>query len=49
MAALSRAASLRAAPPVWERMQRNAMQTDVSWNRSGSHYARLYRDTVANR
>ncbi len=47
-AALSRAASLINQPRVWERMQRNAMQTDVSWNRSGSHYARLYRDSVAN-
>lgn len=49
VAALSRAAALIGQPPVWERMQRNAMRTDVSWNRSGSHYARLYRESVASR
>jgi starch synthase len=47
--ALGRAADLFARPPVWERMQRNAMNTDVSWARSGSQYAHLYRDTIGVR
>jgi starch synthase len=41
--ALVRASVLFAQRPIWERMQRNAMNTDVSWTRSGSQYARLYR------
>jgi starch synthase len=44
--ALTRAAQLFAQRDTWERMQRNAMLTDVSWNRSGVQYARLYREAI---
>jgi starch synthase len=27
----------------WERLQRNGMETDVSWSRPAKHYADLYR------
>jgi starch synthase len=45
--ALVRTAALFAQPAIWERMQRNAMRTDVSWHRSGSQYARLYREALS--
>lgn len=45
--ALARAAALFGQPRAWEAMQRNGMTTDVSWNRSGSQYARLYREAIA--
>jgi starch synthase len=48
-AAINRAAQLFAQPAVWQRMQRNAMAADVSWDRSGTQYARLYRDALASR
>ncbi len=44
--AITRALAIFAQPRAWERMQRNAMSADVSWNRSGSQYARLYRDAL---
>lgn len=47
--AVFRAAELYRLPPTWQRMQRNAMQADVSWDRSGREYARLYRDVLAAR
>lgn len=47
--AILRAAMLFAQPEVWQRMQHNGMNTDVSWNRSGSQYARLYRDALGSR
>ena len=31
-------------PDVWRRLQRNAMQTDVSWRRPAARYAALYRE-----
>jgi len=41
--ALHRAAALWAQPEVWARLQRNAMQADVSWRRPAAQYAALYR------
>lgn len=41
---LVRAARLFAGAKTWQRMQRNAMAADVSWDRSGREYARLYRE-----
>jgi starch synthase len=47
--AIARAAALFARPKAWQRMQHNGMNTDVSWRRSGSQYARLYRQTLESR
>jgi starch synthase len=47
--AIVRAAALFAQPKVWQQMQQNGMKTDVSWSRSGSQYARLYREALASR
>jgi starch synthase len=47
--AIARAAALFARPKAWQRMQHNGMNTDVSWGRSGSQYARLYRQTLESR
>jgi starch synthase len=47
--AVARAAALFGVPQIWQRMQRNAMNTDVSWHRSGREYARLYRHIQATR
>jgi starch synthase len=44
-----RAEALFAQPKVWQRMQQNGMRTDVSWSRSGSQYARLYREALGSR
>jgi starch synthase len=41
--ALDRVERLWQDPPTWQRMQRNGMQTDVSWRRSAARYAALYR------
>ncbi len=48
-ASLVRAATLFTQREIWTTMQRNAMQTDVSWQRSGRQYAQLYRDAIAQR
>ncbi len=45
-AAVGRAATLFSDRPTWQRMQLNAMHADVSWNRSGRQYARLYRELL---
>jgi starch synthase len=34
---------------LWRRLQRNAMQVDVSWRRPAAHYTALYRELVARR
>jgi starch synthase len=34
-------------PPLWRRLQANAMATDVSWNNSAEKYVRLYRGAMA--
>jgi starch synthase len=48
-ASLVRASTLFAQREVWETIQRNAMRTDVSWQRSGREYARLFRDALTRR
>ncbi|MDF2996591.1 MAG: glycogen synthase GlgA [Xanthobacteraceae bacterium] len=48
-AALRRTGALWAEPPVWRKIQRNAMATDVSWRLPAAQYAKLFRDLVAER
>ena len=43
-AAILRALAVWRQPDVWRRLQRNAMQTDVSWRRPAARYAALYRE-----
>jgi starch synthase len=43
-AAILRALSVWRQPDVWRQLQRNAMQTDVSWRRPAARYAALYRE-----
>jgi starch synthase len=43
-AAILRALAVWRQPDVWRRLQRNAMQTDVSWRRPAAQYAALYRE-----
>jgi starch synthase len=45
--ALARAAALHGDPATWTTLQRNGMQTDVSWRRPARQYAELYRDILA--
>ncbi len=47
--ALRRAAALYRDKPLWRRMQRNGMSTDVSWRNPARHYAGLYRNVMAHR
>ena len=47
--AIERSAALWRDPEMWNRMRRNAMRADVSWRRPAGHYARLYRDLIAER
>jgi starch synthase len=42
--ALARTAALFAEKPVWQRLRKNAMATDVSWTHPARRYAALYRD-----
>jgi starch synthase len=35
-------------PPLWQRLQANAMATDVSWANSAEKYVRLYRAAIVN-
>lgn len=44
--ALRRTAALWADRDAWERLQRNAMASDVSWDASAKLYASMYRDLV---
>jgi starch synthase len=44
--ALHRTAALWSSPATWSRLQRNAMQTDVSWRRPAAQYAALYKSLV---
>ncbi len=44
--ALNRAAGLWSRREIWSRLQRNAMQTDVSWRRPAAQYAALYKSLV---
>ena len=43
-AAILRALSVWRQPEIWRRLQRNAMQTDVSWRYPAARYAALYRE-----
>jgi starch synthase len=43
---LHRAAALWSDHQTWSRLQRNAMQTDVSWRRPAAHYAALYKSLI---
>ena len=36
-------------PDAWQRMQRRAMQKDVSWENSAHQYVDLYRNAIINR
>jgi starch synthase len=45
-AVILRAVSVWRQPDLWRRLQRNAMQTDVSWHRPAGRYAALYRELV---
>jgi starch synthase len=45
-AAISRANALYYQPDQWRRLQRNGMQCDFSWSRSGKAYADLYTQLV---
>ncbi len=48
-AALERTAQLWRQPALWQRLQHNAMRSDVSWRRPAAHYAALYRELLAER
>lgn len=48
-AALYRTADLWRDRAYWQTMQRNAMNTDVSWRRPAAAYAALYRSLIAGR
>lgn len=47
--ALHRVARLWRQPDVWQKLQVNAMRTDVSWRRPAAEYAALYREVAAGR
>jgi starch synthase len=47
--ALRRLLALWRNQPVWQRLQRNAMATDVSWRGPAAHYAALYQSLVDGR
>ena len=47
--AIRRALALFRDKPAWRRIQANGMATDVSWQEPARHYARLYRDLIAER
>ena len=44
IAALHRAVSLHANPPLWASLQKQGMRSDFSWTASGARYASVYRD-----
>jgi starch synthase len=46
-AAMLRATSLYREGAPWQRIQANALATDVSWQRSAAQYAALFRETIA--
>ncbi|MCS0496365.1 glycogen synthase GlgA [Ancylobacter sp. MQZ15Z-1] len=47
--ALRRTHALWGKPALWAKLQRNAMATDVSWERAAVEYDRLYRTLAAER
>jgi starch synthase len=48
-AAIQHTAALYRDRPTWRRIQANAMATDVSWRRSATAYAALFREMVRPR
>ena len=42
-------AALWQQPTTWQRLQRNAMRSDVSWRGPAARYAALYRTLLAER
>jgi hypothetical protein len=46
-AAITRAATLRADPESWRRLQERAMTRNVSWTRPARHYHALYQGLLA--
>jgi starch synthase len=44
--AIARTVKLYRQPPVWRKLMRQAMKTDVSWDRSAKSYASLYRALI---
>ena len=48
-AAITRTAALWRDKPLWRRLQRNGMTTDVSWERPAQRYAALFRDLATRR
>ncbi|MEL6584748.1 MAG: glycogen synthase GlgA [Pseudomonadota bacterium] len=44
--AIDRSVALFAQPKTWQRMMRNGMSSDVSWERSAAAYAALYKSLV---
>lgn len=47
VATIGRTLSVWREPALWQRLQRNAMQTDVGWRQPAKRYASLYRELVA--
>ncbi|MDB5412693.1 MAG: glgA [Rubritepida sp.] len=47
--AIERAIALYRDPPAWQRLQANAMASDVSWKRSAGKYAAQFRGMIADR
>jgi starch synthase len=47
-AAIGRALSVWREPALWQKMQRNAMQTEVGWRRPARQYAALYRELTGD-
>jgi len=44
--AISRAIALHARPREWQRLQKNGMKADFSWDASAAAYAALYRQLL---
>ncbi|HET9629952.1 MAG TPA: glycogen synthase GlgA [Novosphingobium sp.] len=47
--AISRTVALHAQPREWQRLQKNGMKADFSWNASAAAYAALYRQIIEER
>jgi starch synthase len=47
--ALQRALDVYRQPRVWQRLQRNGMKKDFSWDRSAAEYVKVYKRVIAAR
>jgi starch synthase len=47
--AIVRTVAIWLCQPMWKRLQRNGMKTDVGWTRSARQYVEVYRDAVRSR